>query len=559
VWPLKLLSDQVSSPTRYDLDGDGVDELIVTNELLSSPTDHRIYVVRYDGQPLPGFPRFLAGATDRPGHLSTPAIGLLGNRVAIVAGGQTGELFAVDDDASFRFRVAVSGHDRTTAPVILDPGPSARVAVGTRRGVVLVDTAGALEDTLAMAAGVSRDMAADDLDGDGDDELVVIDDAYQVHVVESDGSEWPAWPQLLPNVMELTPPILLGDSDGQPASRLAFASIDLAGQARLDLRGLDGVSRPGFPVELNSVGSRAVALSPVIGSGVEFGGPIHLVLSLMVQSASGELTHELFAVDQTGGVEWSSSRSLARREFAQSYFSVHDAQLAEPIALQWSSGGRTEFVQGIRGYWTEFVSAGPPRYGSLRSWWVWGEDPMSGSERWDLDEGHREVPDLPALSALSADLDADGRGELYLPRGAGISRFVTRLEVDFDAPDPRRWTLARGDAARRACAGCSADVVVAAPEATPVEELRLDVVPNPFNPRARLRLEGMRAGRLRWELFDVRGRRVRHWTSWSGGEAIHEEIFEPTDQRGRGLASGTYLLRVSDGHRSLRRRLTLLQ
>ena len=84
-------------------------------------------------------------------------------------------------------------------------------------------------------------------------------------------------------------------------------------------------------------------------------------------------------------------------------------------------------------------------------------------------------------------------------------------------------------------------------------------MPNPFNPQTTLHFEIARAGTVRLDLFDVRGRRVRALVDQPLAAGPHELAFDGRDDDGSLLASGVYylLLRAPDGER--RGRITLVR
>ncbi len=554
MWPLELLSVQTSAPTRYDLDQDGREELILTNELFASPSDHRIYVVDSEGRSRTGFPRFLAGNPQRIGHLETPAVGRFGSEVSILAAGETGELYAVTASGGFRFRSEVTRSSPTTAPMIIDEGTVAHAVLGAPAGLILVDTAGAAEDTLEWGAGFRREAAAADLDGDGADEIVAVDDAYVLHVVESTGQAWPGWPQPLSNTVEITAPVLMGLSDGAPPPFIAVGRIDLLGGCWLHLWTLDGNPVSGFPLRLNSAESTALDLSPLSVAPILRGGELNFVLSFAQMSQAEEVSLEFRAVGADGSLNVSASMSIARREFTNTFFDVATIDLSEALVVEWTSSGTFEFVQHAQLAWVELVRAPAPRFGSTDRWILWPTAPGLAAASWDLDEGHRLGLVDRATAPLVADLDADGRTELYLPRGDGIAKFRSRLPGDLGG----LWSRERGGAARRACGGCEAQIVVANPPERRVEA-RLRVWPNPFNPRTLLELEVPGSGSIEWELFDLLGRRLRHWIVQHAGPEPYRQEFEAVDDRGHELASGSYFLRASFGRQALVRRLVLIR
>ncbi|HOX25504.1 MAG TPA: FlgD immunoglobulin-like domain containing protein [Candidatus Krumholzibacteria bacterium] len=94
-------------------------------------------------------------------------------------------------------------------------------------------------------------------------------------------------------------------------------------------------------------------------------------------------------------------------------------------------------------------------------------------------------------------------------------------------------------------------IQVAVPAAPAAAAVR--AVPNPFNPLTAITLALRRAGAVTVDILDARGGRVRTLrTTATAGEARLE--WDGTDDAGRALPSGTYLLRLStpDGPRTAR-------
>jgi photosystem II stability/assembly factor-like uncharacterized protein len=87
----------------------------------------------------------------------------------------------------------------------------------------------------------------------------------------------------------------------------------------------------------------------------------------------------------------------------------------------------------------------------------------------------------------------------------------------------------------------------------------LAAMPNPFNPRTTLSWELAEAGRVRLEIFDVRGRRVRKLVDRDLPAGPHAIGFDGRDDDGRTLASGVYYMRLDTGDRQLRGRITLVR
>jgi hypothetical protein len=141
---------------------------------------------------------------------------------------------------------------------------------------------------------------------------------------------------------------------------------------------------------------------------------------------------------------------------------------------------------------------------------------------------------------------------LVIARGSRLYRQVASVPSNPDY----FWSLPRVDTRRSGCYRCGIDPVVAAPE---IASVGLRIAPNPFNPRTRIEWQWPRAGRVEFELFDARGRRVSTWWRQLGAAGRQSEPFAAVDQSGTPLASGVYRLRLRDALDEITRSLTLLR
>ena len=93
----------------------------------------------------------------------------------------------------------------------------------------------------------------------------------------------------------------------------------------------------------------------------------------------------------------------------------------------------------------------------------------------------------------------------------------------------------------------------------PVAAGDLRVAPNPFNPRTEIRFDLPADGLVTVAVYDVAGRRVR---TLADGERAAGPVVLPgtgTDDAGRGLPSGAYLVRVEHAAREASRTVTLVR
>ncbi len=89
-----------------------------------------------------------------------------------------------------------------------------------------------------------------------------------------------------------------------------------------------------------------------------------------------------------------------------------------------------------------------------------------------------------------------------------------------------------------------ADVLVAAAP-DPSGDIALRATPNPFNPTTRVTFTMPSAGPVEVSVFDLCGRRVRRLHAGILGAGAHAFDWRGTDEAGRAVAAGTYLVRAS--------------
>jgi hypothetical protein len=85
------------------------------------------------------------------------------------------------------------------------------------------------------------------------------------------------------------------------------------------------------------------------------------------------------------------------------------------------------------------------------------------------------------------------------------------------------------------------------------------VHPNPFNPATTISFDLPQAARVRLEIFDAAGRRVRTLANEERAAGRYEVRWNGTDDRGSGAASGVYFCRMEAGSFRETRRMTLVK
>lgn len=91
------------------------------------------------------------------------------------------------------------------------------------------------------------------------------------------------------------------------------------------------------------------------------------------------------------------------------------------------------------------------------------------------------------------------------------------------------------------------DTASAAGSPAPLPGLDLRAAPNPFNPRTTVRFTLRSDARASVTVHDLKGRTVRTLLDEERGVGTHTVLFDGTSDDGRGLASGTYLVRAAAG------------
>ena len=69
--------------------------------------------------------------------------------------------------------------------------------------------------------------------------------------------------------------------------------------------------------------------------------------------------------------------------------------------------------------------------------------------------------------------------------------------------------------------------------------------PNPFNAQTKISYKIPSYGDLRISIFDVLGRKIRHWSFKNANSGNHEIVWNGRNQNGKMVNSGTYFIKVN--------------
>ena len=95
------------------------------------------------------------------------------------------------------------------------------------------------------------------------------------------------------------------------------------------------------------------------------------------------------------------------------------------------------------------------------------------------------------------------------------------------------------------------------PNAPPSMTRLSAIYPNPFNPRTTIAFDLAQAGMVEVAIFDVRGDRVRVLESGNQPVGRYQATWDGQDDRGRDVATGTYLCRLMTAQGSQTRKMVL--
>lgn len=90
-------------------------------------------------------------------------------------------------------------------------------------------------------------------------------------------------------------------------------------------------------------------------------------------------------------------------------------------------------------------------------------------------------------------------------------------------------------------------------------QVALSVYPNPFNPETTIRYQIPAAGNTMLEIYNIKGQKVRSLMEMNQSEGEHSITWNGTDDSGRKLSSGVYLLRLRGNGYSGQTKLLLMK
>jgi hypothetical protein len=509
-FPLGLTSSVVAPPAICELDGDPESEIVFGLE------DGRIVALDHDGSALPGWPvdigTFQADATIAVGDITGDG------RSDVVAGNATGYVYAFD-----RAGAELPGWPRNTgtaAPAYVALGAitteNRQVAVGSGTKVGLYRGSGTPEPNfpVTVAGTISAAPAIGDVDGDGDREIVILQQQY-MDVFRGDGTVQ-AYRNLTSAGQTFSNSPTLGDLnlDGD------LEIVAPTDQGRLYVMNPDGTDYPGGWPYVDPAGLRltSVALAQILGTdepelifGVEDAGApeVHVLYQDM---------DEAYNFPQPTGDGW----------YIRAMPTVDVLDGGSPDVILPS---RDKQVHA----WTNLGAVLPG----------WPESLGSSAN----------------VSAASGDIDSDGNVEVVVATMSPAQLLVYDMGATVDRHPSHRtrwWPMYGYNALRQGCLACDEDRVTDVPGTGPVARTLSFAAPapTPTTGTVAVSFELPEAAAVRLDLFDAQGRRVARLLKEEMGAGTHRHSWDLRAQAGTELASGVYYLRLGVSGPSVSRELT---
>jgi len=290
-WPFHL-NEPIASPFFHDVNGDGIDEVIIAD-------GSRAYVLDATGNPLTGWPRAIPYRADNCGA----AADLDGDGAVEIAFGIEGApplLYVYQangaNEPGWPVQLPYRYWMNCSSPVIADLNNDGalEIGIGVEVGVAFFDARGHSLPGWPFTWFTTQNLAwsapvVGDIDGDGRNEVVVGENTLGssgVYAIRADGTLMPGWPKQTSTVFSSPS---LGDLDGDGVLEIVAQDGDPTWMGyHLYVWNGDGSDVPGFPMSITTEwnGSRAnPAISDVDGDGsleivtVTSDGYLHVIRS----------------------------------------------------------------------------------------------------------------------------------------------------------------------------------------------------------------------------------------------------------------------------------------
>jgi serine protease len=507
-FPKYLVGEVESSPLIYDLDGDGINEVIV------GASDNKVYVFRADGSNQPGWPKDVSSVV-----ISAPAVGDIDHDGVneVVAVSKDGHIYAWHANGTLLSGFPVNKGGTFWA------GPTIQDIDGDNHMEIIV---GSFTDNMVYAINYDGtdhqgwpqgpfnkwyygSPSVGDLDGDGLQEVIYAGWDSLVHAWNGDGSSVSGFPVRLNGPVFTSVAVGDVDHDGQ----IDIVAVTNPGYVYVIRH--DGSIAPGFPVNVGAFTRSGPALADLNGDGT---------------------LEIIFGTNSTGLFALSSSNGEPLPGFPKT---VTGAIYGTPVVGDISGDGLPDIVFGTNG---GYIYALDHSANNLRNF------PIPG------DANHQIT-----ASAAIGDLDGNGTMEIAVPVKTTSDANLLVLSYREQAlVGNLQWPCYGRDHQRSNNFALNPNSIND-PSNLPAMFSLAQNYPNPFNPTTAIEFSLKKASNVTLSIFDILGREVKMLYSGPLTAGTHSLIWNSTDQSGNLVTSGIYFYRLESSEGSLTKRMVLLK
>jgi len=427
--------------------------------------------------------------------------------------------------------------------------------------------------------------SAGDLDGDGDLEVVTIDVLGRTYAWHHDGTEVrdgdndPATQgvfQIRTGEIYNRSTISLFDVDGDGDEEMLYGSNLRDGSTHNFVHCLneDGTQPPGWPKDM---GTSGFTTSTVTVADLDMDGTMEIILpmendSLQVWTPDGQpkAGFPRYFKFNAGELDGRSSSVAVGNldddpQLEMAFIVTHTITYSEVMVLEHDGTVKSGWPIVIRNA-SESSPVLADLDGDRRVDIALG---TGGGSEIEPDRLHAWAADGSAIAGFPLSLQGDPKGTPVVCDFDGdgdadllIAGFDNLLHA-YDVPAPwvpalAPWAMFSGDARRSGVYRPLTPTAVDPGDGGPVARSVVlhQNVPNPFNPVTTIAFEvpGREEARVRLDVYDIAGRRVRTLVAETMGPGTHEVRWDGVDATGRRVASGVYFarLQVAEQVRSLK-------
>jgi hypothetical protein len=511
-WPMELPDASTNSPSVGDIDGDGDLEVVIGND--------KLYAWHHDGLELRD------GDSDQGtwGVFSELGQDFIGPAALARLDGVPGlDIVAASYSTKQIFCFNYTGEVLPGWPQPTRYNVRASVAVGDLDGdnlweIVAVDQEAVIHawhadgsevrdgDNDPATAGVFRELtntpwihyqspAVYDVDGDGNDEIIICDQDSTLYVMDGSGNDLPGWPIRLTGLTGGS--VAVGDIDNNGDAEIV---VSVRSAARTYAFHHDATQMWLKWFSQNMFFTPSPALADLTGDGM---------LETILPSSNGRVYVIKYNGQDLPG--WPV------------YYSTSTYTESSPIVADVNGDGAPDILLGDE---SKFINA-----------WDAAGNPLDGFPLATRDA----VRGVPAVT----DLDGDGDVEVI---AAGFDQVVYSWDIDNPYnPAASHWPEFHANAHRNGFYGYEVPTAAPGNYRAPVTRAGLEQnYPNPFNPVTTIRfhIPPDRAGRVSLVVYDVTGARVKTIIDGPLPAGIHTRRWDGTDLHGNRVGSGVYFYRL---------------